>query len=516
MQLRIGALVATGTIALSAAPALADDGLSAEVQQVAGKSKKYRPLGHLRVAGIKIQTPLSAALSVRNASAVPVDPTGTEFDPDRALDVQLRVGAIVDTELSYAPIVFKGEFEMDVLTGVVDGGASDDGTFVDAPWTDDAETQLRKGYGRLSLGPFLTVGGGFMTSHWGLGLLANDGAHGWTPGSAYFGDPRGGDRVLRGFVASGPWTNADLFFVVAYDVVQADDIMTDDGDEATQIVASVSAGHNKARTVGAYVVRRNQIAADDQETNITAVDVYGRWTHKLSDRVRYTAELETALIAGTTELGPTTDFETHDVLQFGLAGRLGVDAGDFGMVLDTTWTTGDRNFDDDTQNAFKADPNFEQGLVAFRHVVAAQTARAPVRAADPDLVGLPNEDLDRLPSRGSVTNAVTFFPRAWVRPADGLEVYGGPLFMFAEVEPADARNSRLGGGTPRTALDGVPGDYLGTEFDLGLRYTTLFGGTELMLGLEGGVFQPGDAFNALDGTAQDASYGGRAMIRYRL
>jgi hypothetical protein len=492
--------------------------LSDEQHQLTGTSNKYRPLAHMRLAGLKIEVPISATLSARNASPVQVDPTGTEFAPDTALDTQIRAGLIIDTEMRYAPIIFKAELEADLFSGIIDGGSDpDDPRFDNAPWGKETESlTLRKAYGRLSVGPFLTFGGGYMTSHWGLGLLANDGAHGWTPGSAYFSDPRGGDRVLRGFLATGPWTSAKLAFSVAYDVVQHDDIIGQTDDEASQIIGSIVLGKGKPSNAGIYAVHRTQTTADDKTTEVTALDFYGRWTKKLNDKVRYTAELETALISGTTELGPTTDYQEHDVLQLGAAGRLGIDAGDFGMVFDTTWTTGDQNFDDDSQNAFKADPNFDQGLIAFKHVIAAQSARAPITAADPDLVGRPAEDLNRLPTQGSVSNAVTFFPRVWVRPAHGLEIYGGPLFMFAEVEPADPRNSRLGGGTPRTALDGLPGDYLGTEFDLGLRYTTLLHGTELMLGLEGGVFQPGDAMNTLGGTPLGASHGGRAIVRFRL
>ena len=40
------------------------------------------------------------------------------------------------------------------------------------------------------------------------------------------------------------------------------------------------------------------------------------------------------------------------------------------------------------QNAFRMDPNFEVGLLLFRHVLAAQTGRAPVTAGDPTLVGV--------------------------------------------------------------------------------------------------------------------------------
>ncbi|MCA9546238.1 MAG: hypothetical protein KC613_17660 [Myxococcales bacterium] len=514
-----------GAVALGVAlagPALADEGESTTVADAlqVGTNKNYKPLIHKRIAGITVSAPIWLKTSGRYFDPVQVDP-GTEFAPDAVVDPQVRAGLVLDSELFYAPLVFKAELEADFVSGVASGGydptpaQADD--YVGAPHTNELDTLvLRKAYGRFSFGPMITLGGGYMTSHWGLGLLANDGAHDWTPGSAYFGDPRGGDRVLRGFVASGPWTGADLMFSLAVDQVQGDDIMTADDDEATQIIGAVTAGYQKDRQIGAYVVHRTQTAGDGAETVINAFDVYGKWSGRMGQGLTYSTELEAAFILGTTELAPSLDFVEHDVMQLGVASRTRIDGGDYGGVLDFVWATGDQDFDDNAQNAFKADPNFEMGLIAFRHVIAAQTARGPARAGDLDLVGRANPDLDRFPTRGSVSNTIALFPKGFYRPVAGLEIYGGPLFAFAEVPPADPRNSRLGGGQARNALDGAPGTYLGTEFDVGVRYRMLLAGTELTLGLEGGLFMPGDALVDRDGGVPDALSGGRAMIRYRL
>jgi hypothetical protein len=138
----------------------------------------------------------------------------------------------------------------------------------------------------------------------------------------------------------------------------------------------------------------------------------------------------------------------------------------------------------------------------------------PVHASDPNLLGIPSDDLDRLPTRGSITNTIAIFPRAWIRPFDGFEVYGGPLIAFSEVPYSDAFNSRLAGGEPKNALDGDAGQYYGTEFDLGMRLTGLLWGTQLQLGVEGAIFLPGDAFVNADGLDMDLVYGGRAMVNY--
>jgi hypothetical protein len=103
-----------------------------------------------------------------------------------------------------------------------------------------------------------------------------------------------------------------------------------------------------------------------------------------------------------------------------------------------------------------------------------------------------------------------------VRPIDGLEAYGGPLVAFSAVPLLDPLNSRLGGGTARNALDGSPSNYLGLEWDLGLRYRALMHGSEITAGVEGGMLFPGGAFDRVDGTDMGTVYGLRGMLGYRL
>jgi hypothetical protein len=213
-------------------------------------------------------------------------------------------------------------------------------------------------------------------------------------------------------------------------------------------------------------------------------------------------------------LGPSADFPTHDVLQLGGILRVSLNSTYFGGVLDILYASGDRDYEDGHQNGFKADINYEMGLMLFRHVMAAQTARYPATASDPDLSGYPNEDLDRLPTRGAVTNTIAFFPRAWWRPATGLEIYGGPLIALSAVDYSDPLNTKLAGGDNRNSLDATPSGYLGTEFDLGVRYRAVLSTTELTLGLEGALFLPGGAFADAEGGSLDIIYGGRGLVSY--
>ncbi len=76
--------------------------------------------------------------------------------------------------------------------------------------------------------------------------------------------------------------------------------------------------------------------------------------------------------------------------------------------------------------------------------------------------------------------------------------------------------ARLTGGTPRNALGGRPTALLASEVDLGARFSGLFGGTRLVLGVEGGVLFPGGGLTGPGGLGEDAIWGGRVLATYEL
>jgi hypothetical protein len=380
----------------------------------------------------------------------------------------------------------------------------------------DADGHLRKAFVRVGFAPFLVLGGGYTVNHWGLGLLANDGVQSRRLSQDAFAEPGAGDRVLRAQVSTGPWLSNGWVLSFAYDRVEDDDVLLD-GDEATQMVGAMVYGHERPNRLGFYAARREQTAADGQETNVTALDLYLRGELKgCACKALWRGELEAAYLFGETELGPTTENATHDVSQLGVAARLEFDAHRWGVSTDLVFASGDGNFDDGAQHGFKADPAFTQGLLLFRQVLAAQTARGADRAADPELVGRPSEDLDRFPTRGQLTNTWLAAPQVFVRPIQGLLVHAGPTVAFSDAPLADPRESRLGGGTPRNALGGEPGRYLGTELTFGARQHTLLWGSRLSAGITGAWFLPGSAFDDARGERMDALFGARLDVRYAL
>ena len=265
---------------------------------------------------------------------------------------------------------------------------------------------------------------------------------------------------------------------------------------------------------GAYTAVGRQPAADGDFLNAQAVDVAFALQFEPGSAVIDIAG-EAAFIWGETELAPSVDFPVHDVRQLGAALRASADLGNYGFVLDFLYASGDSNFDDDVQSAFKADPNYQLGLLLFQHVLGAMSGRSVVTAFDADLSGFPSEDLDRISSQGSMSNTITLFPRAWYRPISWLEIYGGPLFALTVMDPADPFNSRIAGGDPRNSLNGDPGSYYGTEIDLGIRYRRIMEGTELIVGIEGGYFLPGNALVDADDNTMNSVAGLRGNVQYR-
>ncbi len=449
----------------------------------------------------------------------PVDRYGNEVVARPTFSPQLRISARFETGAELDPVFLRLEYEHDLLSGHLApdvGLAGQEGAY---GYTEELNHELRKAYALAALGQYAQLTAGWQTSHWGLGLLANDGDHGWRPGSAMVADPRSGDRPLRATISSGPHTDAGLFVAVGGDMLNHDFLAADDvlleGDWAGQLIGVLMAGRGKPHQVGFYGVYRVQENEAGQQTRVFAFDLGGKATLDLAPTVIVTFEAEGALITGETEWAPSVDYPVHDVLQTGAAVRVDMDAGMVGSVVDFAFASGDQNLDDDTQHGFKADPNFEMGMLLFRQVLADQSARAAFTAGDPGLVGVPSDGLERLPTRGSLSNTVVLFPRLKVRPLDGLEMYGGPLFAWTVVPLADPLNTRVAGGLPRNALGGEGGIHLGTELDFGVRYRALIHGLELTAGGEIATLRPGSALAGAGVAAMDAVHGGRLMIEAR-
>jgi hypothetical protein len=345
---------------------------------------------------------------------------------------------------------------------------------------------------------------GLQTQSWGLGMLANDGNK--EPEAGDFGQQQFGNTTYRALLAIRPlYTMGGAFR--AFETALAADLINRDnfgefvkGDRAFQGVLALRFNKDADNTFGIYGVYRNQrninVSDGGKATDVFVVDAAGKWEFfKRRNRVLKVG-FEALTINGTTTQARNENAALLRVQQFGAAAKVSYKVHQLTLLADWGFASGDQNPADDRIENFRFDRDFKVGLVLFDHVLAYQSARAGVRAADPNLVGIAPEGADLLGTAGSITGVWYLFPRVKYGLFDWLDVYGGPLFAFSTARLTDPFNTRLGGGTALNSLNGRPGLYMGTEVDLGVqaRYRPI---PELLITAtgEGGLFLPGDAYN---------------------
>lgn len=381
---------------------------------------------------------------------------------------------------------------------------------------------------------------GQQASHWGMGILANDGDH-----PTLFGDYQRGSLVERLLYAVTPLgKGTPLVVALAGDIVFEDntaDLLGDDvkdhprnGDLAAQAIGAI-AYRTKSWELGVYGVYRNQqreamstgaLTPFTERLEVGAFDVTGKFNHPLpSGRAWVYGQAEAALLFGSTTyvrgayragLDPQKPAPAEEIRSYGAVARVGfvrearegnLRWGDFVAELEWGYASGDADPNDGITKRFTMDPNHNVGLVLFDHVLAWKTARAATIAQDPSIVARPTPGLDLLPSRGGVFGATYLNPRIIVRPRPWLDLEGGVLIAQTTADLVDPYQAgALGdfanyeGGDPRR-------HDLGVELDLGFTTRIVFRqGTTIELGAEGGVLFPGHAFDDRAGRGLQNQY----------
>ncbi|MBL9039367.1 MAG: hypothetical protein JNG84_12690 [Archangium sp.] len=452
-----------------------------------------------------VATPSTFAVSASIKASVRASYQGaTEFPLDSTLD-PLTVAPLL-TRVRASPEVHLGGFgliaEADTATGAILGTPSATLVGTRVPYPPISPLELRKLYleYKWASGAFRV---GQQTMNWGLGLLANDGAK--DPEAGDFGQQHFGNLSYRALLAVRPFYNWGGRWK-AFETAFAADLVVRDNfgefakdDRAFQGVLAVRFAKDTENQFGVYAVYRNQrnIAVTDggKATDVVVVNLAGKWEFlKRRDR-ELKLGLEAVTINGTTTQARSDNAALLGVHQFGAAAKGAFRIRQTTLLLDWGYASGDQNPGDDQIQNFRFDRDFKVGLVLFEQVMAYQSARAGVRASDPNLVGVAPEGADLLGTAGSVTGAWYIFPRVKQAIRPWLDVYGGPLFAFGTARLADPFNSRIGGGQAVNSLGGRPGLYMGTEIDVGLQ-ARFHPVEELLLSVtgEGGLFLPGDAF----------------------
>ncbi|MEM6955511.1 MAG: hypothetical protein AAF645_07465 [Myxococcota bacterium] len=348
---------------------------------------------------------------------------------------------------------------------------------------------------------------GLVPSHWGLGLIGNDGTH-----EPPFGDYRYGNSSIRLMYATRPLgRDVPLNLVLAADLVYRDPLADlTEGDRALQAIMALFYGDQSANSIGAYVVRRSgrrspAPGVPDDELNIWAMDFFA--SARFDDptgKGEIVMGFEGLHIRGTTSYARTVDRAEDDVRQTMAAFQIGRESQHFDVFLEGGYTSGDSNTEDGVQRRATMHPDHRIGLILFPELVAWQTARTSTLAGNEELVGRPPPGSDLLATDGGVTGAAYLFNWWKVRPTKWMDLNVGWIWARATADIVDPFRQRsqsrsvgyLGGDSANRGL--------GFELDGSVMFHhELKYGFTVQGGLEGGVLFPGNAFDDATGLGLD-------------
>ena len=421
-------------------------------------------------------TKLHTGGEVRLIGALPpdftVDTDGNTVDQGFVLDQRLRAG------LAWRAQGWHLELEGDLLTGQVAGDTwalpAGDARRRDQISVTGAESfVLRRANVGAKLGPVRLVAGANM-SHWGLGLVANDGAH-----APFFGRSDFGDRVLRVQATTAPLKRKGdmlpLYFTLAADRGIADEIgAMADGQEVWQGIASVLYRQKGGSSGGIYYVYRDQWEPDDvRRTQASILDAYAEVVVPTDGRFVLRVGAEAAGILGSTSRA--TSYNSREGLAVSSAGAAGIITAGLPeeralLHLRSGWASGDGNPDDDVLHSFSFDRDFDVGMVMFDELLGSISAAAWGQLSDPANAGQAPDGADTLLNEGAFHDATFLQPIVEANPAEWVNLKLGGLVAWQTAPIAQPFATYRAGGQPTNHL-GVPttGYRIGTEVDWAVR-----------------------------------------------
>jgi hypothetical protein len=210
---------------------------------------------------------------------------------------------------------------------------------------------------------------------------------------------------------------------------------------------------------------------------------------------------------------------TQKLNSFGGLGEIALRLGSVELSFELFYASGDDDpgVDSPITQLTQAEDN-NVGLHLFENVLAYQTARSAalgVEALKP--LGASTYPVNAISTRGAIQNTIAYFPQVLVTATSWLSLRAGVLFAFTHKPSVDQIGTTLNsdGATNEDDLvnfaGGEPGDYWGTEYDLGLTLSPVDG---FSLDLEAAYLQPGNALEDEHGDAVDSTFTG-VRLTYR-
>lgn len=427
--------------------------------------------------------------------------------------------------------------QIDVPRGFIVGQTTEHVDSAEIPYDEHMPFEVKPRWLYLEyLSPIGLFRVGQQPSHWGMGILANDGDH-----PSLFGDYYGGSITERIAFATRPGgKDSPLTIAIAGDLVFKDNTADlTDGDKAFQAVLAAYYTDKADNSIGFYGVYRHQSRTDegipgrefDETLKVWVFDSAGRFNAKIPGSEGHVfGEYEVAYLLGDTNftrtLSQALNNEREDIRQLGAAARVGALTtsgvgddrwGDFVASLEWGWAQGDADPNDGVNHRFRFDPNHNVGLLMFDEMLAWKTARAASIAEDPNLSARPAPGIDLLPSNGAIFGATYLNPTILFRPVRALDIKLGAVIAQTTADFVDPVRVSVGGefvnydgGDPRSHDLGIELDG-GIEYRLALDYDMT-----LEMGVQGGVLFPGNAFADAAGNKIDNQYigVGRLGLQY--
>lgn len=366
---------------------------------------------------------------------------------------------------------------------------------------------------------------GQQPSHWGMGLVANDGDH-----PSLFGDYRYGNIVEQVLFATKPLGVKSPFVVaVAGNLVYRDNYaILVNGQQAWEgiLAAFYEDGPDM---LGLYGVYRTQTQNETSEAyatyndylNVGVVDVAGHFARPVAlpgETAYVFGAFEGAMEFGSTNIERTVDYPNTTIRTYGGAATAGVVLADreavaaaplhkgdrpdlWGRVVgqvEVGYATGDANPNDGIEKRFVFDPNHKVGLLLFDEVMRWETARASAAAQDPQLANSsrPFPGASLLPSNGGVFGAQYIYPTALYRPRRWLDLKAGAVVAQTTADLVDPYQAVTKGNYVNYQGGNPQRHDLGVELDGGFE-ARIDAGEHLrfQLGAQAGVLFPGGAFD---------------------
>ena len=319
---------------------------------------------------------------------------------------------------------------------------------------------LRNAYLHTQIGK-IGILTGVMTSHWGLGIVSNDGAH-----EQEFGRADYGDRMLR----TALYTKvANAIITVAGDVVLEDDIGGDsDGFRSYQALTSLRLPFSQTDQIGFLGLYRDQTEISSKHTlKGFFLDAYGMFSKSMGD-ITVSAQAEAAYLHGTTNrLSNRNHPEGLDVRSFGSAFRLGAEHAKIGKLgINGGFASGDSDPSDGTYSTFTFDRDHNAGSLLFDVHQAAREIAEYNLLTDPQHAGQPPDGVEALVTEGAIRQSMYIQPYLQYNVIPSFNLRLGSVLAWSTTPIQSPFVSYRNGGVALNHLgESTDGYLLGTELN---------------------------------------------------